>query len=93
MLNPLISAYLFLVASILSFIAAVISVSNENSMDSIYLGTGLLCGLLSLAMYRKRKRSAAIHFSTQPQSKAFTIKDAHRSNNNGYHLQPTRPPE
>ena len=63
MLSPLINTYLFLAASIISFVASVISVSNESSMDNIFLGVGLLCGLVSLAMFRKRKPEAAIHFS------------------------------
>ncbi len=64
MLNPLITAYLFLAASILSFIAAVINVSNENLMDNIFLGISLICGLITIAMFRKHKQAAAIHFST-----------------------------
>jgi len=64
MQKPLISTYLFLVASILSFIVAVISVSNENSMDNIFLGISLICGLISISMFRKHLQAAAIHFST-----------------------------
>jgi hypothetical protein len=64
MQKPLISAYLFLVASILSFIVAVISVSNENSMDNIFLGISLICGLISIAKHRNAYQATAIHFST-----------------------------
>jgi hypothetical protein len=64
MLNPIINTYLFLAASVISFIAAVISVSNENSMDNIFLGISLICGLVSIAMFRKHKQAASIHFST-----------------------------
>jgi hypothetical protein len=64
MQNPPISAYLFLGLSILSFAGAVISISNESSIDDIYLGVGLLCGLVSLAIFRKRKQDIEIHFSS-----------------------------
>ncbi len=55
MLNPLISTYLFLAASISELITAIISVSNESLMDNIYLAIGLFCGLASIAMFRKYK--------------------------------------
>ncbi len=63
MLKKPVSAYLFLAASILLLVAAVISVFNESSMDTIFLGVGLLCGLISKAMFQKHKQ-AIIHFST-----------------------------
>jgi hypothetical protein len=58
MLNPLITSLLFLVASISGFIAALISVSNESSMDNVCLVASLICGLVSIAMFRKHKRSS-----------------------------------
>jgi hypothetical protein len=65
MQNPLLSPYLFLAVSILLFIAAVINISDVNSMDDLYLATSLICGLVSLAKFRKPKQSdVAIHFST-----------------------------
>jgi hypothetical protein len=56
MLHPLISAFIFLVASVSTFIAAVVSVFNESSLDTVYLVTSLICSLLSLAMFRSHKR-------------------------------------
>ena len=56
MLNPRISGYLFLIASISGFIATVFSAVTERSLDSVYLATGLFCGAVSIAMFRKRKQ-------------------------------------
>ncbi len=56
MLNPLITASLFLVASIASFIAAGLSLKTGKSIDNLYLGVGLFCALVSIAMYRKYNR-------------------------------------
>ena len=61
MLNPLISTVVFLIASISAFIAAVISVLNESSVDNIYLATSLICGLLCIITFRKHKREKSFN--------------------------------
>ena len=64
MFYSLTKVFLLLIVSILAFIGAGFCVFVESPMDSIYVGIALLCGLISLAMYRKRKPDVAIHFST-----------------------------
>ena len=60
MLNPRISGYLFLIASISAIIATAVSAFTESSLDVVYLATGLFCGAVSIAMFRKDRQRKGI---------------------------------
>ena len=79
MLNPLISSYLFLIASVSVFIAALFNLSKESSLDNLYLLSSLSLGLMSIAMFRKYKREKRFSGKQQIWQSASNVQDGLQS--------------